>query len=93
MKGCSDVPEQEPVVYGVEGVMTQVVGGWLLALDRPFRGAKGDHLVVEDSSPPVETTVLAVVESDDGATRDIIIATIHGLHDPRMLTGRRFVSR
>lgn len=74
--------------YHIEGVMTNMAGGWLLALDRPFEGGEGDTLTVDGSVPPVTVSVVSVVASDDGATRDIVIAPLHDLHDPRFLTGR-----
>lgn len=78
--------------YHIEGIHTNMNGGWLLALDRPFEGEEGDTLVVKGSSPPVTVSVLAVVDSDDRAIRDIVIAPLHGLHDPRYLTGRSLLA-
>ena len=77
-----------PDGYHVEGVMTAPSGGWLLALDRPYAGDDGDVLRVENGSPGVLLTVTAVVESDDGSTRDVVVAPPPELPDPRYLTGR-----
>lgn len=77
--------------YAVEGVMP-VSGGWLLALDRRFDGAEGDRLTLIGLEEPVSVTVDAVIESDDGAARDIVIAPIQALHDPRLLVGRRLAA-
>ncbi len=81
-----------PGRYHIEGVMTNAPGGWLLALDRPYEGAEGDSLAVESAQPPIEVKVLAIISSDDGATRDIVIAPVQDLYDPRLLTGRDLVS-
>lgn len=76
------------MTYHIEGIMTNNAGGWLLALDRPFEGGEGDTLTVAGSEPPVPVLVLTVVEYEDRQARDIVIAPIEELHDPRYLAGR-----
>lgn len=73
--------------YLIEGVIFSNAGGWLLALDRRFLGTEGDILLLDHTRPPVSLTVMSVVESDDGATRDVVVAPAINLHDPRLLTG------
>jgi hypothetical protein len=77
----------EAGTYHIEGVMTNAAGGWLLALDRPYEGQDGDELAIVGTDPPVTVYIMSTVASDDGATRDIVIAPMENLHDPRLLTG------
>lgn len=82
--------DQQTTTYSIEGVMTNVSQGWILALDRPFAGEPGDSLYLTGSSPLLEVRVIGPVEQEDGTPVPdvIVIYPVQDMNDPRMLVGR-----
>lgn len=82
--------EAKPKTYSIEGVMTNVSNGWIIALDRPYEGDPNEPLHLANTVPPVPVHVIGPVENEDGTPVPdvVLIYPVEDMNDPRMLVGR-----